>query len=749
MCSGHLRSVNVRATQLSRAGKRPFSQSGPKQESLKVNVVQIPFASRLPWMSAGMAAALAGAGILAVQKQRWDQETQQKKIAEDAELQAKKHAEVAALAQEEAAKAAAERLARAAAQEQAERQQKAENAAREAKEAEDRLRAAQTKQASLANIAGQCSQLLADLKLVSEATDYVEASQHTEELTEFLRQAQGLVNGEAFKSLQDSSLDGMAELTGQCSYALSLAKEHLAKLSRAQAAEKQYQAAAGEMRAERKKWLLGKAVDTTALEGALSRAQEALSELRASGLDLGMAGVDGGQISSAESVLSQINLLEQKEQSWEQHRQVLQTAVASQDAAACEEALRKSSTEGCPPSAASTVAKEMLSLPQRSHQVQIKKSMQELASALFNNAEFGMHIAAATDASNALSSSSDLVDQACFLAEALAVQYMLEKQELLYSWQSLLPEWERQHAEDVARLSAEFDELKSGQKLKVAQDVQQAAAGRCAEAVREAAVEVQEEAEQEVYNLQSSHMQNLWTELAEVRQRLDSQLQALQQTPAHLRQLWSSGRNPDTQAESVSSSTLNLLALREGCKEQVMDGKDGFSKKLIGRLEEELRGLGQDNMAGVLTKQELQRNFHAQLPRLLAAVFEPREGLASGLVGRVFGKMYMLKGEEVEASLHASLESRLGQSIPSSQHYEEHEKHHQKHNLRALAVALQLVDNGKLQEAIDTMDGSLCGRCRSQASTWMSLARASLLLQQASDVLLARSVCLAASLSNV
>ena len=701
--------------------------------------MQISSSSRLPRISAALAATCAGVGLLVVQKQKWDQESQLKIDAHEAELRrVRMEAEAAAAA--EAAKAAeAEAIAQAnAAREDAERAEKAAKAAKEAQDAEDKARRMlEQKRAELAAVAEQCSQLLADLKLVVEGSEYAEARLDTQDLSDFLQQAQVFVDGEAFKSLRESPLDGMAELTAQCAHDLSAAKDQLAKLSKADAAEKQYEAAAAEMRAERQSWLLSGDVDASTLASALSRAQDALSELRTCGLE--GFDIDDGQVVAARSVLSQFECAQQKQQSWEQHRQALHSAVTGDDALACEHALQEARAATCPPSAAMAIAEEMQSLPKP------KRLPEMTAGPVQNVVDDCMASATAT---NSFLSRSELLDQASSLAHSLAIQYMLDKQELAYSWQSLLPEWERQTTEKMARLSNDFAGQKTHQKLKDIQDFQETASERRAEAIRDAMSEVQDQTDKDIYSLQSERMQELWAELSQIRHELDDQVQGLGRTPEHLQKLWSSDRSPDTQAESVSCSAVNLLALREGCREQLRKSNDSFANKVISHVTEELHALGKD-AASIPTEQELQRHFHEQLPQLVAAAFEPRTGLASEIVGRIFGMMYMLKGEQDEASMHAALESRLG-TIPSVASVEDDgiQKHSQKHNLRTLALATELVDNGRLAEAVDTLDGSLSGLCRSRADYWMSLARMSLLLHQASEALLARSMCLNAGLSD-
>ncbi|CAE7565085.1 stt-3 [Symbiodinium microadriaticum] len=684
-------------------------------------------ARRLPWVSAALAASCAGIYALVVQKQRWDREAQLMKEADEAELRrARMEAEAAAAATAEAEAQAAQAKA---AREDAERIQKAA-IAKESQEAQERARKdLERRHAEFAAVAGQCSQLLADLKLVVEATDYVEVAPHTEGLSEFMQQAQAFVDGESFKSLQESSLDGMAELTAQCAYALSAAKDHLAKLSKAQAAERLYEAAAAEMRAERQKWLLGEDVDAHALGSALGRAQDALSELRSCGLEMSLETIDGSQVSAAQSVLSELEEARQKEQGWEQNRQALQSAVAAQDAAACESALKEASSADCPLSAAMALAEEM-SLPRQIDISEVAKGMQ-LAPLSEQSGEVD-YVAAAAAASSFVSS-SELSDQASSLAKEIATQYVLDKQELAHASQLLLPEWANQCSQKTAQLSRAFAGQKSKQKLQLIQDFQQTAADRRKQAIREAMGEVQDEVEKDIYSLQSAQMQALWAELAQVRGSFDDQLRSLGQAPERLQQLWSSDRSPDAQAKSASLSTLNLLALREASREEHAESTDAFASSVTARVRTELTALGKGSVKEIPTQQELQRSFHDELPKLVAAVFEPRTGLASSFVGRIFGMMYVLRSEQEEASTHAALESRLGQRIPTVAPEDGVHRQNQKNNLRTLALAMHLVDTGRLAEAVDTLDGSLRGPCRSLAHGWMSLARMSLLLQQVEE----------------
>ena len=747
-CSGHVRPLNVRIARIVKLSQqRSFSEGERKLKGIDVNVIR-PSASRVPLVSAALAASCVGVGVLVVQKQRWEQEAERQREA-DALQKAKLESE-AALALAEAAKAKAAAAEKAAKQEaEAEEAARAQEAAKRAHEAELKLQeASRKKQTEFAALAGQCSQLLADLKLVAEAADFAEV----EELSEFLRRAQVFLDGDAFKSLQESSLDGAAELTGQCAYALQVAKDHLAKMSRTEAVEKQFEAAAAQIRAERRKWLLGEGVDMPALTSALSKAEAAISELKTCGLDL-WTHLDESQTAAARQIIANIEESEQKQQSWEQQRQALHQAVLTQDAPACEEALK--SDVGSPLSAARAIAEEIQNLPKTGYNDQIASATQQLMPLLPDQVQVDEYTAAATAASHFLTS-PELLDQASSLAEALAAQYALEKQELAHSWQLLLQEWKRQNGQDISRVVTEFEDRMRTEKIKVIEDHQQSAAERCEEAVTEAAAEMQEMADKDIYNLQSAQMQSLWAELSQVREGLSNQLHRLEQAPAQLQELWSSQSSPDTQAMSVSRSALTLLALREdegyeghpNTKRFVADGKDNFANKMLAGLATELKRLGQDS-SHILTRQELQRNFHSQLPELVAAVFEPQAGLASSLIGRIFGKMYILKGEQQEASLHAAIESTLGQWIPGPE--QEHTGSHrdsQKHNLRTLALAAQLVDTGKLQEAVDTLESSLSGTCRSRAHSWMSLVRATLLLQQTSRALLARSSCLSASLSG-
>ncbi|CAE7484371.1 T12A2.2 [Symbiodinium necroappetens] len=735
-------SLHPRRGQLLPAGKRAFSQTDPKQSGVEVNVVKLRPSSRLPWVSAALAASCAGIYALVVQKQRWDREAQLMKEADEAELRrARMEAEAAAAATAEAEAQAAQAKA---AREDAERIQKAA-IAKESQEAQERARKdLERRHAEFAAVAGQCSQLLADLKLVVEATDYVEVAPHTEGLSEFMQLAQAFVDGESFKSLQESSLDGMAELTAQCAYALSAAKDHLAKLSKAQAAERLYEAAAAEMRAERQKWLLGEDVDAHALGSALGRAQDALSELRSCGLEMSLETIDGSQVSAAQSVLSELEEARQKEQGWEQNRQALQSAVAAQDAAACESALKEASNADCPLSAAMALAEEM-SLPRQIDISEVAKGMQ-LAPLSEQSGEVD-YVAAAAAASSFVSS-SELSDQASSLAKEIATQYVLDKQELAHASQLLLPEWANQCSQKTTQLSRAFAGQKSKQKLQLIQDFQQTAADRRKQAIREAMGEVQDEVEKDIYSLQSAQMQALWAELAQVRGSFDDQLRSLGQAPERLQQLWSSDRSPDAQAKSASLSTLNLLALREASREEHAESTDAFASSVTARVITELTALGKGSVKEIPTQQELQRSFHDELPKLVAAVFEPRTGLASSFVGRIFGMMYVLRSEQEEASTHAALESRLGQRIPTVAPEDGVHRQNQKNNLRTLALAMHLVDTGRLAEAVDTLDGSLRGPCRSLAHGWMSLARMSLLLQQASEALLARSLCLNAGLSD-
>jgi len=108
--------------------------------------------------------------------------------------------------------------------------------------------------------------------------------------------------------------------------------------------------------------------------------------------------------------------------------------------------------------------------------------------------------------------------------------------------------------------------------------------------------------------------------------------------------------------------------------------------------------------------------------------------------------LYRLTGEEEELALQDALQIRLGQPVPTLPPTDELGAR-QKRNLRTLALAVKLVDKGSLQEAIDALD-SLSGRCKSCAESWTQLARKSLLSQQASNALLARTLCLNASVSK-
>ncbi len=125
----------------------------------------------------------------------------------------------------------------------------------------------------------------------------------------------------------------------------------------------------------------------------------------------------------------------------------------------------------------------------------------------------------------------------------------------------------------------------------------------------------------------------------------------------------------------------------------------------------------------------------------MALAFEPEDaGILGSFIGRIFGRLYKIKGEQVELSMQEDLESKLG-AIPIDEG-----KVVQK-NLRTLAEALRLVELGEMRGALMTLDG-LAGRCRERAEEWRSLARQSLLFQQASDAARARMLCLAMTLAE-
>ena len=304
--------------------------------------------------------------------------------------------------------------------------------------------------------------------------------------------------------------------------------------------------------------------------------------------------------------------------------------------------------------------------------------------------------AKAAAAAAACMSESQLQEHVAHLAQTLVRHHVQERLELLSSWQALAPSREGHRKEQAAKAQAEFGESKEQNKQKEKEALKALAARHLQEAVEEAVKEVHEQSERSKYDLHCSAMLNLQEEQEGQIAAFESLVSHLHRFPERLSSQVTAASSPQHLVEAASASTVATFTMQDGFQRgmdadqarRLSKTSDGFVANVLGKFAAQLAN------ARVCTTEELQGAFQRQLPDLMAAAFEPSSGFASALLGRVFGGLYRLKGEQREMSLQAALASKLGVDKLGL------EESVEKQNLRALAEALALVEAGVLRRPV-------------------------------------------------
>eukprot|EP00438_Fugacium_kawagutii_P006154 Skav228587 [mRNA] locus=scaffold1470:209824:212686:- [translate_table: standard] len=476
------------------------------------------------------------------------------------------------------------------------------------------------------------SQLLNEVSIVQDGAEYYTASDaDNEDLHALLSTLQAFVAEDTFKHLQECQ-DEKSQLASKLLSSLAFLRLFVERLQKADAAERQFDAAADSIRAERRRWLAGEAADLSKIEDGVAQAESAVLDLESTGMK---SDVLDEVIESARSNLKEMKDEEHRRQTREIAGKALEAAMTSStfDSKVCEQTAKDAHEAGCLPSAALEIAERVTNVNHESIMPKLHESIDKLSLLSVESVPRSVvrqpedYVSAAVSAKASMTE-NQLIEHIAHLAEALATQHQREALELSGAWAAISPEWQRSSQEKGA-------------------------------------------------------------------------------------ELWSHGDDPQQRVTRVSSSAATTL-----------------------------RG---DAAGG--SGEELRRAFHGALPELMAAAFEPVEhgggrgaGYLGGFVGQIFGRLYRIKGEQVELSLREHLESKLG-ALPVD------EGSSVQRNLRLLAEALSYVDRGEMRQALTALDG-LVGQCRSRAAQWISLTRQTLLSQQQADAARARMLCLGTTLEH-
>ena len=669
---------------------------------------------RSPWLLLGVAGG-AGVSALYLKQQRdlrKDAETAAIAAAAEAELKATE-AKAAAAAEDaakaEAAKAAALKEAQAAEAEAAAREAEAARA-RKAAEAEAKRQAA--KQAALERTCLRCSQLLAEVSIIQDAAEFYSATDsENEDLHALLSTLQAFVNEDAFKDLQQSEGE-KSQLASKLLSSLAFLRLFVQRLQKAEAAERQFDAAADSIRAERRRWLAGEAADLLKMEDGVAQAEAALVELESTGMK---SDVLDQVIESARLNLREMKDEEQRRHTREVTGKALEAAMntISIDSKVCEQTAKDAVQAGCPPSAALEIAERVANID---NDLSIPKLYESIDPLSQPGVATGPNITSADRqpedyisaavAAKASMTEAQLVEQISRLAEALAAHHQREALELSGAWAAILPKWEIRRQEKTGKIQEEFTTRKKLGKETCETELKELAARRLQEALQDAVEEVQERSERDIYDLYSSTNLQLQEDLTGAIRTFDSYFRGLPEIfTRQVQELWNQGHCPQHRVAKASHSAATTLAADPA-----------------------------------ITSEELQRAFHRKLPELMAAAFEPGEhaGYLGSFIGKVFGRLYKIKGEQTQLAIQEDLESKLG-ALPIDEGKDVHK------NLRTLAEALRLIERGEMRGALAALDG-LAGQCRSRAEEWVLLARQTLLYQQASDAAKARMLCLGTTL---
>ena len=672
---------------------------------------------RFPWLLIG-AAGSAGIYALYLQRQR-DLQKAEEAAATAAELKAKEAAKAAAEAAATAAAAAA--AAADAAKEEARKAAEAEAAAaaaaareaeaRKAAEAEAQKRAA--KQALLESMCLRCSQLLSEVRIIEDGAEYYSASDaDNEDLHALLAALQAFVKEDAFKDLQESK-DEKSQMAGQLLSSLTFLRLFVERLQKADSAERHFDVAISSIRAARRRWLAGQGADVLVMEDGVAQAEAALGHLDSTGLK---SDVSEEVMESARLTLKEMKDEEQRRHAQEVSSKALEAAMSTSpfDRKVCEQTAKDAREAGCPQSAALEIAERVVEIHHDSSIPKLYESIDTLSQVSTNKSSCGIPFAQqpedyvnAAKASMATMTEAQLIEEMSHLAEALAIHHQIEVRELSSAWTAILPTWEGHSQEKVAGIKEEFAKSKKLGKESSKVELKTTAARHLSEAIQDAIEEVQERSERDIYDLYSSTNLQLQEDLTAEIRSFDSYFRSLPEIfTSRIQELWQQG-GPQHRVAKASHSAASTLT----------------------------------SDPSVCSPEELQRAFQQKLPELVALAFEPEDaGILGSFIGRIFGRLYKIKGEQVELSMQEDLESKLG-AIPIDEG-----KVVQK-NLRTLAEALRLVELGEMRGALMTLDG-LAGRCRERAEEWRSLVRQSLLFQQASDAARARMLCLAMTLAE-
>jgi len=687
--------------------------SGGKETSpFKVEVVEVQH-RRFPWLLIG-AAGSAGIYALHLQRQR-DLQKAEEAAATAAELKATEAAKAAAEAAATAAAAAAD-----AAKEEARKAAEAEAAAaaaaaREAeaqKAAEAEAQKLAAKQALLESMCLRCSQLLSEVRIIEDGAEYYSASDaDNEDLHSLLAALQACVKEDAFKDLQESK-DEKSQMASQLLSSLTFLRLFVERLQKADSAERHFDVAISSIRAARRRWLAGQGADVLVMEDGVAQAEAALGDLDSTGLK---SDVSEEVMESARLTLKEMKDEEQRRHAQEVSSKALEAAMSTPfDRKVCEQTAKDAREAGCPQSAALEIAERVVQIHHDKNIPKLYESIDTLSQVSTNKSSPKIpsdlqpeDYVNAAKASMASMTEAQLIEEMSHLAEALAIHHQIEVRELSSAWTAILPTWEGHSQEKVAGIKEEFAKSKELGKESSKVELKTTAARHLSEAIQDAIEEVQERSERDIYDLYSSTNLQLQEDLTAEIRSFDSYFRSLPEIfTSRIQELWQQG-GPQHRVAKASYSAASTLA----------------------------------SDPSVCSPEELQRAFQQKLPELVALAFEPEDaGILGSFLGRLFGRLYKIKGEQVELSMQEDLESKLG-AIPI------HEGQVVQKNLRTLAEALRLVELGEMRAALMTLDG-LAGGCRERAEEWISLARQSLLFQQASDAARARMLCLAMTLAE-
>jgi len=732
-----------------------------------VKVVQVPRGSGLQPLGifAGVA-AVGGAGGFAYFRYR--QKEAEQAEARAAEEAAKKAAEeAAAAARAAAAEAAAAEAAKAAeaaaaAAEAARREEEAAEAARLAAEAARLAEEQAKKEAELKELSAACA------KHVAEAQEVLNALEGSADfqldlalLQEALAPAEAFAAAEGLQKLQDA---GDAEnLASSLLQTLPAAQSKLQRLQKISEAKDQYDSALVFLRSQRKQLLLGDGLDIATCESALARAAGAAEVLAAEGVSVRSNSV-------FEAMQKSIAEMEQQEEQ-QAFRDVCAAALESAvsalpaDRTTCTEALAASRAVGCGPSPSATIAALLEKEGKEpSLQALIGEHVRALHPGVVTESSSPEEFAAAAAAATVDMDETALKEQAAVLARAVAVHHSLEAREMKRALLAVEKDL-RRHLEERATVALQgLSEGKATAVEEMTAATKDLASQRCSEAAANAREDVAEDLERGVARIRMQFEQQLSAGLRTQRQALDAQLAQLpEQAIASVESVWHEGLSPEKRVETTSGLASALLSFREGSitapqlggglealrKAGAREGLgDGFVARVAAQLSDETVRKSQEEQP---TSQDLSQDFHKQLPEFVAAAFEPpgaggAGGLAANIAGRCFALLYKLKTEQEEVAKEEAM--GFGGDAYACKVPEGDSEALRQQNLRTLARASGLVDRGELRGALEALEQSLGGQCRMRAERWMAEARHALMLQQAAQAVLARTLCLNASLTE-